>query len=306
MRIALLTYINRSGSTLLSQLLSKNPEILVFPEANVLKQLLLEKPHSTVTRQTVKNLQRALPTDKRLKHWGIAPDFLQEKDSWKGTHFDLFVRVLNEYAHRIRQEDTTIGLFKNNGLFNCYNALGERLRNERGIKFISIVRDPRAVFYSQKRAYRQRMGHFTANPLITSHSWNWFIDQTTRVQSAKDVHVLRYEELVTDTVTSLQQLYGFLDLDHTDLFLDQPGNLYDRIAPEQKALHSRIREKPDPKRISRWRDNLKDREIGLIEKVCSENIKEVGYRVSHSDEKTNHPFWENYLKLRIVTGMDRY
>jgi hypothetical protein len=306
MRYAFLTYVNRSGSTLLSEMLSKNPDILVFPEANLLHDLLLKDPHDMVSPETLEQLSKLINSDIKLINWGL------EKAQEPETHFrnrsglEIFKMILDEYAVQQKKKGVLYGLFKNNSLFDFYHSLGNEAKQDMGARFISLVRDPRAVFASQKAAYDKKFQLLSANPLITAHAWNWFVDQSAHAREEEDFIEIRYEAVVSNPESAIAAIYNHLELEGEELYLERQGNLFDRIPPEHRKLHHNIKNAPDSSRVKAWQKSLKAREIWLIESMCGARMKDLGYDLQGAGSNMLYRLWRLYLKIRIFLKIDSY
>ena len=101
MRIIFITYINRSGSTYLSNLFSKSGDILVCPEADILVDLFLVNPEKKFSLTNNKELlNQIISYDKKLKYWEIhAADIQLPQKPF--TNFDLFIAILISYKNKV-------------------------------------------------------------------------------------------------------------------------------------------------------------------------------------------------------------
>ncbi len=183
--------------------------------------------------------------------------------------------------------------------------------------FIHIVRDGRDVALSL-----QKMGGFRPFPwdrrqlglTATAVYWNWMVkhgrSEGNRIPT--DYLESRYEELVSDPITTVSKLSAFLSQDLN----------YDHI--RQTAL-GRISE-PNSSfaddsggsgTIDRWKQKLTGQQITSIESVVGDTLAEFGYNLSAelSERRRLASFWmrsfyfmflESKLFLKTRTPLGRF
>ncbi len=150
-KLILICYVNRSGSTYLANLFSKSPEIFVCPEADILVNQLLVEPEKKISIKTTKILRKAVAEDPKLKFWNLTIKDVSEIP----LHFSnlqYFLWIINNYKEKIKPAATTI-VFKAERLIQLYKNY-INLNKKFNIYWIAIIRDVRAVYYSQSRNFK--------------------------------------------------------------------------------------------------------------------------------------------------------
>jgi len=310
MKLIFLTYLNRSGSTFLSYQFSKNPDFIVFPEASVLVYYLLKDPNKefSTNKRLHKKLINAIKNDKKLKNWNLTEkinltDFKNSK-----TNFDFFVKILKCYQKIHNKNSANYGLFKNNSLFLLYKKLNEDIKNRYDIKFISLLRDPRAIFYSQNQTYnlgsKKKMN---TNPIITANSWLWFLNESKTLENNRDFFISTYENLIQNFHCEMSLLYDKLKISKKNMNLNEQGDLYDRMPKDQKKIHPNITKQPDSLRIYAWKNNIHKIPLILIEKRIDDTLDRTGYKsLNFGGNKQLIHLSSIYYKLRIILNIDKY
>ena len=192
MNIILITYLSRSGSTLLSSLLSRYKKILVFPEAEILVTHILKSKKKITPSQ---KLFRYLESDKKFREWDIDLSEIDFLDT--SNNIEVFLKILEQYRRKTKP-DATIIVFKAFELINCYHLF----HNNKSIKikphFIALIRDPRAIFASQQESISELTKQpINTNPLITSTNWRKLIDFCKTQLGNSDFSITKYENLFT-------------------------------------------------------------------------------------------------------------
>ena len=102
MKLILLTYENRSGSTFLTKQLSSN-QILCCPESDILTNLL--------EGFKVENYKRALLDDIKQREWGIKESEYEDIEKKGSDNLSIFNEVLLSY-HKSQNSISNYILFK--------------------------------------------------------------------------------------------------------------------------------------------------------------------------------------------------
>ena len=123
-------------------------------------------------------------------------------------------------------------------------------------KFIVLVRDPRAVFASQKRFFPHRRLKYSCI------YWNLHTELIKDNRLPVDQFlIVRYEDFVEDASKNLERI-----LKHAGI-------------KDQKSAEIMLKAHPSsPKSIDRWRTDLTEKEIHTIESICFNNMQQYGYQ----------------------------
>jgi len=277
-----LTYINRSGSTFLAHQLSKSVDILVCPEAEVLLEEFLVNPAKQfrLTKSREGKLKSILISDEKLKHWGLNFNEIKGLEKCE-LNADAFITILMHYR-MITKPDATHIVFKAERLIQLISNLPHYFRDKYDLKIISIVRDCRAVFYSQKSTlWLNGNDYMSKNPVHTAFRWRDFIKTMKSNISNQWFFLIKYEELIENFDTVFTRLLSGLRVSVFESGAYE-GDLYDRLPVNQQKLHKNITEKAIPEKINEWKDNLAVREKKIIESVANNALSYMGYKTQFS------------------------
>ena len=278
MKFVFIIYLNRSGSTFLANQLSKINDILVCPEAEILVNTLLKNPNAGLTMKELEKLDSAIHNDRKLKHWNLDID-LREIDAT--SKLDLFFFILEQYKSSINPKSNTI-TFKAVDLINYVETLHDYgLLKGLDIYFISLIRDPRAVFNSQRQTYVEyRRKFMNRNPLVTINQWNYLLSRSEYYKFQTKFVILKYEDLVKNLNTVLNQLirlFGIIEEYHFDSL---HGKLRDRIPLDQLSMHPNIADPPLYEKIDSWQIECNIALQELIQKSTIDGLKRMNYKIN--------------------------
>ncbi len=301
MKIIFITYVNRSGSTFLANIFSKYSEILVCPEADILIYRLLINPnkqfiYDNKQKQQIKSF---ISNDKKLKYWGLQINDLLGLNTVK-TNFDAFAEILFAYQRKVKPNATTI-VFKGTKLIDLYEKISREIKNKYNLKYISIIRDGRAVFASQKRTISpSAKKKFATNPIRVATHWNGFVNNSLKYKNDRDYFIVKYESLIEEYENSIKKLFEHLEL-NTDKAYSKHGDLFERIPDYQKPIHLYIIEDPQKEKIDSWKKKLNPIHIYIFEKISGVNLLKLGYEIINPEVNLRKLFFiELYFKIKLI------
>ncbi len=276
----------RSGTTLLRLMLDAHPDLAIPPETVFIRLAAEACEHASDPRQA---FLETVTSHRRWKDLHIEGDLLRHSVA-AIEPFDLgeALRALyGLYAGRFgkpRWGDKTPHYLRQMTLIQ--GLLPEA-------RFIHIIRDGRDVALSVKDLW------FGANSIEeAARRWQSSI-QKARRQARKLPHYLevRYEDLVSDTESTLRKISDFVDLPWSPSMLDYHKTADERLSemerhitaptgkivrrgPERNAiLHSLTSKPPQRDRIGRWRQEMTAAHRESFEKMAGETLRGLGYNV---------------------------
>jgi len=293
MEILILSYVSRSGSTFLSNFISKNDDICVLPEANILTKRLLQKPHETFNQSTI--LRKDFLHDQKLKNWNIDYEGIL-KNSTNSNNFEIFYHILNAYRQKYKPVAQKI-LFKESK--NILPAIDYMLsRKQIEFKFITITRDGRAVYASQKASVNSVVQMpMEVSPIASAKRWSNFMKMVGRYSKLENTLVLTYEDLIINYEETTKNLSNFLGY-NINSFFTTSADLDKRIPESQRHLHKRINDPPDKARINSWEQELSNMEIFLYEKYASNELSPTYNIRNPSVSLLKYPLFIVYYKIK--------
>jgi hypothetical protein len=263
LNIILLSYVNRSGSTYLTNLLSSSWEILGCPESDWIVSGLLEDPGAAFRSRP--DIAGEVSADPKMKAWKFNRQDLHKLPPGL-TNIEVFVHLLEIFRRKTKPGANYV-VFKAERLAFLYDKIKRCGKAGRKFIFLYLHRDPRAVWYSQRRTINPLTARpFSSDPVMFAHSWRKHIVAGLKLSKTMNLHLIRYEELILDSENQCRFLEDKLGLTRNTL---EPGKGdYSVMIPEDhKAIHTSITSEPLPGKTGEWKTNLSRREISMVEYV---------------------------------------
>ena len=302
MKILFISYINRSGSTFLANEFSKYDSILVCPEAEVLFYFFIQKTeqihqHPAKLHRLITNI---LTTDPKLKFWNLDPSEFDTKYQYE-DNFEVFLDILMKYREKVKPEATTI-LFKADIVAYYCNHIPEQYYKKHNIKIISIIRDGRASYASQRDTIGARTQKpLNRNPVKVAKLWKRWINFQTQHGNDSRFVIIRYEKLMKNFQYQFNHLLTQLDLNSEQGKSNNKGDLYERIPTNQKPMHHNVLKPPLVENINKWQQILPSAHVAIFEQISRKELILMGYPLENpKSNKLLICFLYNYFRLSDI------
>jgi sulfotransferase family protein len=287
--------VGRSGTTLLRMMLDAHPVLAIPPETHFVHDLLLA---GEKIRMTPERLVNTVVHD-RHRRWG---DFgIDEREYLERVReiprlnasdaVRAFFEIYAEHAGKPRWGDKTPDYVKRVRRIN--RALPEA-------HFLHVIRDGRDVALSHNRRIARR-GEKSRPPVPAgemARRWRKRIEKAR--YDAKDVRhytEIRYEDLVTDTETTLRRVCEFIELDYDSTMLDYHRRAEERLqemardlpagqgrphrpGEERLQAHALLKEPPQEERVGRWREEMSAADVAAFEEIAGDLLAELDYETA--------------------------
>ena len=247
MKLILLTYENRSGSTFLTKQLSSN-QILCCPESDFLTSLL---------EGVIDFDLKFLLGDIKQLEWGIDIENYEALYNNDLDKLSIFSKILFLY-HKTQNSDSNFILFKTTQVPFIKKEILENLFNYfDDIFIIHVNRNPLNIYNSQKVVLQSK----TKKPMEYS-ALKFVLRVFERQQKLKKIKFkkfkISFEDLILHTEEELKRVLLFLNIKKLD-------SVNYNVGTSQAYLHDR--KKIDFKQAKRNIDNLSLIEIIFIKKI---------------------------------------
>lgn len=283
----------RSGTSLLSAMLSAHPGLSISPESHLLSKWRLEYgPHALDSSAGFDAFWTAYTNYQSFKHFGLDADTTRQRilslgpPSWK-TIFMGLVLAYGEKMAMPRCGEKTPGHFE---------YLDELLRWFPLARVVFLVRDPRAVTASMMRV---PWGHEFAH--LHARKWSESVGILERL--AKDERVLgvRYEDVIDRQEETLQAICAHVGEAYSPTML--------RPTPETSPLINRTdwatehlnktHEPVSRESVEKWRKHLTPYQVAVVELEAKAGMARHGYspttsgltagqRMTYAMQRTRH------------------
>jgi hypothetical protein len=150
-----------------------------------------------------------------------------------------------------------------------------------GAKFIHVIRDPRAVVSSLIRSnVHHSNAYFAARRWLRDTSAGLRLEETY----PDDVFALRYEHFILNTEALLRQVCDFLGVEFEPAMLAYHTTGTAEYSGYYAQIHEKLNQAPDISRIEAWRKHLSPAQVAVVESVCAEKMRVLGYTLDGSGE----------------------
>lgn len=269
----------RSGTTLLRMMLDAHRELAIPPETHFippLKQLWDESP------QPGDAVIDALLEHQSWADFDIDPDrFRARLESSGAANLTDVLRAF--YSMYAEQKGKSRWGDKTPLYVMAMPTIAELLPEAH---FIHMIRDGRDVALSVRPLW------FGPNSLEEAAVW-WQrrIEAGRRAGAALSYLEVRYESLVEDTRLQLERVCRFLGLEFREEMLSSHTRAGARLfeekdlpqqgltAERRREIHAHVRDRPDSRRVGRWRTEMTPEERRRFEDLAGDMLERLGYPV---------------------------
>lgn len=253
----------RSGTTLLSVMLDRHPELAIPPETAFYDDIA---PHlARFTRR--KEIHELLAGWRRFPELGLNADRVLERCVEVPTSAELLGLLLRLYAQNRSK------LLSGEKTPQHLRHVPRILQDFPQASVLCLVRDGRDVALSLSS-----MPWSSADLSAASQTWLEAVRLSNRMATTYPKRFLevRYEHLVTHPEKALRAIMGFLGLDFqpAQLCPDNPSGV---ILARSLEWKGRALGPVDGTRVSRWRSTAEVDQIHFLNKVLGTELDRLGY-----------------------------
>lgn len=275
--------VQRSGTTLLVKMLSRNPAIRFLPQETHLFPLYWKGGNRMRTFNNSAELAASLAADLPAVNygWTMAPEYLESLTQDISTSnlkpknpAELMRYVMHHWQNTL---DAQLSIGEKTPA-HIYYAL-PLLREFPEGRMVLMSRDPRAVALSEmvKLEGNDRVDRtFNAFNLIVR--WSTAMQLIRRLERRPNVHFLTYEALISDPAASVRKTAEFLDINFSEDMLEVGVTNSSFSDKKQQGIGF------NTANLDRWKQELAPSTIALIEYHLGEEMEAMGYKCTGIEE----------------------
>lgn len=295
-----IVYDSRSGSTFLANLLIKYAKIAIPPESNFIRRIFFQYSKNSVDyKKDLENIIDVIYGERKFSDWGI------KRTTIKKTAEDLLPMSIRRFISLVCTiyKDKN---FPNSEIFGIKK--GGYMRHHKKLKtifpkskFITIIRDGRAIFNSKKHSIRSETGKpFETNPFRAAKVWceklRFFKEIKTNYE--KDTLIISYEKMVSDTDQKLRLVCDFLNITYNSSYTSHDKKYL--VSNRYGNLHKNVEKNALTYRISAWQESLSAAEIFAFESIAYNQLLSMGYELVNQVKSLKNPLNKIKTKLRLI------
>lgn len=196
-------------------------------------------------------------------------------DEW--TFYELQQAIYEHYADR---QDSNLWVTKHNG--KRFRNVPEAVEFYDDLKLIYLVRDARDVALSFKTAMT---GPY--HPFYSSKLWRdeQSIGRKLQNNDSVAIHTIKYEDLLRDPNSEIRQVCDFLGISVENELLSYHEREDTNHMAENAHMFENISRPILKDNYGKFRDQLPDEELELVEKIAGDELQHFGYDLVHSPEE---------------------
>lgn len=294
---------DRSGTTLLSLLLSQSPDLHMTLESGFIPDLYKK-------REEYGNFNIS------KQRWFFIRD-LQTTNATSNTKaFDIFELTAKQAEQCIKEAAPTDYAGAVKALFSKAAQRHDKPRwgNKTpkyvhnidllvelfpDAKIVHLIRDPRDVAASIKRV------GWTNTIKEAAQFWNKRVTDALRGRQldSDSYYELKYETLLENPSTTLKNIYNWLEIDFADEVIEQYQKDRNRTSiTKHEELFDLIGKPIDPSRAYAWKKSMSKADIAEIEKHNKELIQELDYELTDYRIPLKRKLYRKTFDLMISAG----
>ncbi len=278
---------SRSGTKMLTTILSKSKEIFCFPEIHFFEQFYdfscesLDRTNALDLLSTILCIAEKgyrgntkMTNEERRFYVLRAEKVIEEQSTYHPL--EVYFTALKYYADsKVPCDPTPRNQF-------YIEEISERIKHA---KFLYLVRDPRDILLSQKNKWKARKGVFSRldvirtklnyHPTVISKLWNASINQFEKHCDRDNLYYCKYEDFVSNPEKFLKEICPFVGVEYHDSMLDihYMGSSMNKSDYKERGIST--------KSLGKWRDGLSQSEAQIAQDVCGEKMKKLGYEIEN-------------------------
>lgn len=264
----------RSGTTLISSMLSAHPNIAISPETHFLNHWA--KPNlkkNLCSQKDIDSFWENFSQSDRFSHFGIDAQQVKsifETSADKVDYKTIFSSLLKTYAHKLKKnrwgEKTPSHYLHVETLLEWYPQA----------RVIWVLRDPRAVVASLLKV-NWASSYTHLNAYLWRNNTNLLKEKWIKDSRIK---VVKYESLIINPEKALEEICNFIGEKYHSSMLNQrslkSSPVVNRSGWAETYLKNTLRP-IDTNSIRKWKSQLSSSQIAIIEHICRQGMSDNEY-----------------------------
>ena len=276
---------SRSGTTMMNRVLDNHENVSALNELHYLGDIWdISKPMEPILREEALDAASVLIMHIRRGLWAgrvsaeeeiHAEEILATRTYW--THQDIYQEVLkaeSDYGRKFITDQTPRNVFFVDKILELFP----------GARIIHMIRDPRAVLYSQRNRWKKKWLGASSMPMRNvlrvlcnyhpytfSRLWRKSAHIALKHKNGDRYKVVVFEQFVSQPESVARDICQFLDLEFHVEMLSVP-----QVGSSNK-IHDYGKNGITADVVNVWKCNLPKGDVYICETVVSDLLKEFGY-----------------------------
>lgn len=293
---------SRSGTTLTQLMISSHPDVALPDETGFYTMLYgkYSKELGELKSEHDFNLALEKVLDfYRIKDLGLNADLIKLKCQAGNLSWEtIFLAILATLAET--NGVSRVGEKTPHHLYYI-ELLKQRFPNA---KFIHIIRDPRAVYASFKKAQ-----HKSNDVRVLCGKWKYAVEIHSKYSLSlghKKYLLIKYEDLVFNTRNTLNTICNFLEIEYKEEMLNYYQRNYLGFNKRYLSHMSNTLKPIFKSSIDKWKYELNSWEIAIIQKNLCKEMNFMGYNLIKNNAVFPYLKYAIYLFKNSPNGLIYY
>jgi hypothetical protein len=314
-QIAFIVGMGRSGTTLLTNMLNSNAEVIASPENEFIIHSFREFEHKDFSDPAVVDAFIAMferNFNRVISIWKPRAELRKDIAALDDKCFaNVCKMVYLNYPLSEKDKTKVKWVIDKNPFYSLHIDTLHRLFPD--AKFIVIARDYRDNIISRKKYSDETV------PLhkLAAH-WNYFYEEIFHSLKKNNLphHFIRYEDLASDPVNALKAVCRYLNIEYSDQMLQfqelskkQKQHAAENVSREKnekiQRMHSNLEKAVNTERVNAFVNELDPSEIALLDYACADLAGRFGYRKFDQAVRVSFANRISYRFSRFKTGIFR-
>lgn len=289
--------VGRSGTSLLQSMLAAHPWVCMLPETSFLRRYATKQIYYKKNAGFI----RRMKGDQNIARLGFSEIEL-EKILNQMDIVDclaIYESITRKYCVKEHPQQFRVMGDKDPKMIE-YLPFLRRIFSTKHI--IHIIRDPRDILVSKKKAKWSRKRH----PILHIFANKVQIELGDDFECRDDIgryHQVVYEELIKQPEKTLRNLCDKIGIPFEFSMLNDYAKSAEKLVDQSEMSWKKETLGPlISNNIGKWNNELSEWEVALIEKTCEKSFIKGGYITSNSYETLR--WWQKITVLSVIFSID--
>jgi len=293
--------LGRSGTTLLQSMLDAHPNVVAPPESKFIL-LLYPRFHSIKkwTEKDIKAFVEALYIDPLFgRYWGMVNKGKLLQDALNIKDYADYATLCKLVCYHMRENKENVSLISYKvPLFTIFAEKLQLIFPE--TKFIHLVRNPYDNLYSHIKSYNIGDVSFVNRQWL---GYNSYVEGLKQASPSR-YFTIQYENMVKDSEASLKSISTFLDIEYSNVMLQQKLGEY-KNEKEFKQVHESLMVPVNTSNVGKWKGKLTEEQIASTNAILGSYAKnKYGYENAETQlSYSGFTVWKTRLTYKIWRGL---
>lgn len=286
--------VGRSGTSLLQSMLSTHPQIQSVPETSFLRRYVIKGRLTKLVLGNKRNhAEKILKDDHKLQRSNF--DFLKSFKKFCISKDNIDFKIYNDFKSTVCSDYKYIFLDKDPKSIEHIPTINKIYPNS---KYIQMIRDPRDVLLSRKKAVWSKKKSLTTHLVAISSHLTLGMKTLSDHEDNLDFINIKYEDLITKSEITLKSICELIGIEFDIKMLSYSNSSMSLISDNELSWKKETLGPILNRNFNKWQNELSSYEINLVQ-LCLSRIMS-NYSYSLCDKLTSNHVENIVVKLHFI------